>query len=500
LQVLVVGGEHAFVQGTLAEKLKAVGLTIGEHWDWSVRRPPNKAQGGCGGVIVLHDMVGHTLSNAAKEAATKANIPFVLIPRKFSAALPVLERAGLVQPVGKAPAPEPVKAPLPVEVAVEVAPVKPQANPSTPSEELTEWTGMVLENNFAATDEAVVNEVLPYAGKLPLPKVKAEIARVREDMRQRWLTYKPIDQCATLESAVLNWFRNTQQNLEDPQALNRIRQDGLNVFGVALPEAFLLKIGFQNWELRKVFTRERVRLGVRNGDQLLWSMSEVERAQFTEWVVTVSTTAPGKPCAPCPVKLSLQGQPLESASLILRVCPGLRRNEASQVYVNITKSELGPHYLQAIQWAHQTMPLVAPAPVVVAPAPVVVVAPAPVVADIVSRCMQVLFGEVSAEDLDRDSDKYLRLAGAFKTAYEAVQQSAQSLAAGGNTDTVDTLVREEAAGILALRELTEIEANRKAAYEAVQAAQEAFLQAQENFNNLQKKAHEVESRISALRG
>jgi hypothetical protein len=91
------------------------------------------------------------------------------------------------------------------------------------------------------------------------------------------------------------------------------------------------------------------------------------------------------------------------------------------------------------------------------------------------------------------------LAGAFKTAYEAVQQSAQSLAAGGNTDTVDTLVREEAAGILALRELTEIEANRKAAYEAVQAAQEAFLQAQENFNNLQKKAHEVESRISALR-
>ena len=49
LQVLVVGGEHAFVQGTLAEKFKAIGLTIGEHWDWSVRRPPNKAQGGCEG-------------------------------------------------------------------------------------------------------------------------------------------------------------------------------------------------------------------------------------------------------------------------------------------------------------------------------------------------------------------------------------------------------------------------------------------------------------------
>ena len=505
----MVGGEHAFVHGTLAEKFKSVGLTIGEHWDWSVRRPPNKAQGSCGGVVVLHDMVGHHLSNAAKEAATKANIPFVLIPRKFSAALPVLERAGLVQPGVEAPAPS-----TPTQTEEVVSPVKTPTTPTVPSEELTEWTGMVLENNFAATDEVVMAEVGPYATGLPMPKVKAEIARVREKMRQQWQSYRPTDQCKSLESAVLNWFRSTKLNLEDTGTLSRVRKDGLGVFGVHIPEAFLLKIGFQPWELRGAFTRERVRLGVHNGDQMLSAMSEAERAEFAAWVESVCATSSGKPCIPCPVKLPLSSQPLEGVSVILRVSPNLRRNEASRVYINITKSGLGPNYLQAIQWAHQMMPLVipAPAPVVATPAPAPVVAtpaPAPVVTtpapapakiDVVSRCMQVLFGEVSAEDLNRDPDQYLRLAGAFKTAHNAVQQSARSLAAGGNTDTVDTLVREEAANILALQQLAEIEVNRKAAYEAVRAAQEAFQQAQENFANLQKKAAEVESRISALRG
>jgi hypothetical protein len=502
LQVLVVGGEHAFVQGTLAEKFRAIGITIGEHWDWSVRRPPNKAQGNCAGVVVLHDMVGHHLSNAAKEAAAKANIPFVLIPRKFSAALPVLERAGLVKPiVVEAPAPEPV---TPVEV---VAPVE---TPTTASEELIEWTGMVLENNFAATDEALVAEVLPYAAGLPIPLVKAEITRARANMRQQWQSYRPIDQCKSLEGAVANWFRSTNMNLEDSGTLSRVRKDSQKVFGVRVPEDFLFKLGFQSWELRGAFTRERVRLGVRNGDQMLLAMSEVERAQFAEWVESVGTTPSGKPCSPCPVNLPLNGQPLEGVSVILRVSPNLRRNEASRVYINITKSGLGPNYLQAIQWAHQVMPplnvapVVAPIPPVAVPVPVAVPTPpvavptTPVAVYTVPRCVQVLFGEVSLDDLN--SDQYIRLAGAFKTAYDAVQQSARSLAAGGNTGIVDTLVREEAANILAQRELAEIEASRTAAYEAVQAAQEAFLQAQENFNNLLKKATEVESRISALRG
>lgn len=487
LQVLVVGGEHAFVHGTLAEKFKTVGITIGEHWDWSVRRPPNKAQGGCGGVIVLHDMVGHHLSNAAKEAATKANIPFVLIPRKFSAALPVLERAGLVQPGVEAPQPS-----TPTQTEEVVPPVKTPATPTVLSEELTEWTGMVLENNFAATDEAVMVEVGPYAAGLPMPKVKAEIDRVREKMRKQWQNYRPADQCKPLESAVLNWFRSTKLNLEDTGTLSRVRKDGFGVFGVHIPEAILLKIGFQPWELRGAFTRERVRLGVHNGDQVLLAMNAAERAQFAAWVESVCVTPPGKPCTPCPVTLPFKSQPLEGVSVILRVSPNLRRNEASRVYINITKSGLGPNYLQAIQWGHQMMPLATPAP---APE---VATPAPAQFDV--RCMQVLFGEVSVEDLSRDPDQYLRLAGAFKTAYNAVQQSARSLAAGGNTDTVDILVREEAANIIALQELAEIEASRKAAYEAVRAAQEAFQKAQENFASLQKKASEVEFRISSLRG
>lgn len=102
--VLVVGGEHRFVQGTLSSNLARHGMLVLGHWDWKMRQPPNTLPSNAEVVYIATDMVGHNLSNAANALAQKAGIPVVNGTRKWSESSGRLLRAGY---------PEVVQTPLP---------------------------------------------------------------------------------------------------------------------------------------------------------------------------------------------------------------------------------------------------------------------------------------------------------------------------------------------------------------------------------------------------
>ena len=94
LTVLVVGGEHRFVQGTLSSNLARHGMLVVGHWDWKMRQPPTSLPTGLHCVYVATDMVGHNLSNAAVALAKASNITVVNGTRKWAESSGRLVRAG----------------------------------------------------------------------------------------------------------------------------------------------------------------------------------------------------------------------------------------------------------------------------------------------------------------------------------------------------------------------------------------------------------------------
>ena len=94
LTVLVVGGEHRFVQGTLSSNLARHGMLVVGHWDWKLRQPPTSLPTGLHCVYVATDMVGHNLSNAAVALAKASNITLVNGTRKWAESSSRIVRAG----------------------------------------------------------------------------------------------------------------------------------------------------------------------------------------------------------------------------------------------------------------------------------------------------------------------------------------------------------------------------------------------------------------------
>jgi hypothetical protein len=92
--VLVVGGEHRFVQGTLSSNLARHGMLVVGHWDWKLRQPPTSLPTGLHCVYVATDMVGHNLSNAAVALAKASNITLVNGTRKWAESSSRIVRAG----------------------------------------------------------------------------------------------------------------------------------------------------------------------------------------------------------------------------------------------------------------------------------------------------------------------------------------------------------------------------------------------------------------------
>lgn len=472
MQVLVVGGEHAFVHGTFASKLEKVGVTIGSHWDWTVRRPPSVIPKGCAGVVVLHDMVGHHLSNAAKDAAGTAALPFALVPRKFSAALPILQQAGIVS--------QEVDADEPID--------EPTAETGPPPDEVSElqsWIHLVLETGFALSDREVAERVVDTTTD-SLDAVMGEVARVRASLKADWSARKRTPHAERFFRTVAgNWARSKNIDPDDPDALNRLRAEARTVFGTYLPESVLADIGFHVWEMRGLFSRERVRTGIAEADRLYASMTPDERTRMREWLGD-----PNQDYADRGKILNhVRGRPLRAVGLFLRCNPDLSTTAIGRAYNRLTGSGLGPFYADAAQW----MVGRTPAPVVVdialgwnptrtdtteatptvEPTSTVEATPTVEASPTVEPTPTVEATPGPNDDLN------LRLLPAFWKSVEAV-------ADGGTPDEIVRLVGEYAAALVERRELESVDAE-------LRAAEEAFLAAQE-------KARVTRERIARMRG
>ena len=427
MQVLVVGGEHAFVHGTFASKLEGVGVNIGSHWDWTMRRPPQVIPKGCKGVVVLHDMVGHHLSNAAKDAASSAGIPFALVPRKFSAALPVLQRAGIVS----------ANVSVSEDAAVEV-------ETPTPDSELQSWVTLVLESAFASSDEVVAARVAEMMSG-SVSGIAATVAQRRAEMRASWSTARRTpDADRSFTAAATAWGNDLKVDTDDPLSLARVRAEARTVFGTSPPDAVLTNIGFQIWELRGAFSRDRIRMGVAHGDRVYAGMTPEDRAGLSGWLTDGADFA-GRAAAVA----NMRGRPVEALTVLLRCVPDLSATAAARSYSKLTGANLGPFYYDAVKWmlGRTPAPTVETIPAVVAPPPAM------------------------PEAFDALKDEVVQVAHE-RAVLDAFEAAVESVANGGTADALIRLVNAAAAERIEKRELEAADAELRVAEELFKAAQE----------------------------
>jgi len=91
-KVLVIGGELSFVEGRLANQLRAHGLVIEKVWPWDKQAgsfPENIEV-----VFVMTDMASHRLNDAAQAQAKSRNIPIIYGGRKYAHNVERLNAAG----------------------------------------------------------------------------------------------------------------------------------------------------------------------------------------------------------------------------------------------------------------------------------------------------------------------------------------------------------------------------------------------------------------------
>ncbi len=452
MDVLVVGGEHAFVTGPFASKLARVGVNLHTHWDWALRRPPGTLPKQCKGVVVVHDMVSHALSDAAKDLAVAADVPFALISRKFSAALPVLKQAGIAQ----------IDA-----LTIEDAPDQEEDDLSM--NDLKTWISLSLEANFEAPDESLVAEAVAFDPTQPVDAVEALVRETRAAMRESWRKIHSNSAYAkSLSHTAGAWVRRQMPsvNMEDSTTLPMLRSKSVALFGVGVPESVLVDVGFHTWEIRGVMTRQRVRTAVAAGDAILRT-ADVQR--FVEWI--------DKGTGPCPLQMK-GGQPLEVVSVILRACPDMAPNMVGRVYRRITNSGLGPYYVAAVNWAHENS-MDAPtvdAPTVDAPTvDAVEDSPSDAIDPRAAEVLRALFGG------DKIPDDAATIARDARCALNAVDADAAAVADGREPTETAAMVSSRAADIIAARDLDALAAKQAEAEAALKAAEDAYLHAQEEF-------------------
>ena len=464
MQILVVGGEHAFVHGTFAMRLGEVGVNIGAHWDWAVRRPPQVVPKGCKGVVVLHDMVGHHLSNAAKDAASSAGVPFALVPRKFSAALPVLQKAGIVSMTA-------VTTAMDSDSVVEVKPINSDLS------DRRAWIALMIEGNITASDEEITRMTSEYIPGSDLSDVLREVPVVRSDLRAQWSATRRTDEAEkSLRGAAKAWLTRKAPDVDDPKSIQTVRTEAHTLFGTTLPLPVWVDAGFQVWEVRGFITRERIRTCVAAGVAMYGALTTSEIRQLRTWLETAEVLK--TPMSTYPLNMTFRGRPMEAMVLFLLCYPQLTMAAAQRAYLAATGSGLGPYYYEAMTWALSKgyMPSPITVQVVAEIKPAKAVPPAVVDNGIVMETEPIPVtthvGNVAMAEM--------------LPIYEAVMAAAASLAAGGDTSGLDKMVRGMAAKIIEQQELESAESELKAA-EALFKAAEA-------------KAVATRARLAALRG
>jgi len=109
-RVLLVGGQAEFIARKVIPRLETLRapdgapVSVPRHVAWKTDRFPSD-YGGMDSVMVVTDMVSHTLSNAARDHAKRRGVPYVPISRKWLESAASLTRHGYRAPLPEASAP-----------------------------------------------------------------------------------------------------------------------------------------------------------------------------------------------------------------------------------------------------------------------------------------------------------------------------------------------------------------------------------------------------------
>jgi hypothetical protein len=493
MDVLVVGGEHSFVQGTFATRLKSIGVFIRTHWDWNGNHTPTSLPANCQGVIVLREMVSHGLSNAAKAIAAEANVPFALVSRKWSVALPVLQQIGIVATTPTAPSND----------ELEKEPTKENG----PLEDLSAWVALILESDFAATDRAVADKASEMVPGMPMTTLEDAVRDMRATMRKAWSAKsRSADAERTLRAAMQEWLGRSTFDPEDSQSLARLRSSAQSLFGVPILEELLVGRGYQSWEIRGMLTRERVRTAVRNADAMIAALPPGEFDAFRAWVLQERDNGKSQ-LAICPLNISLRGLPAEGLTFLLRAVPDINAATATRVYPKMSGTGFGAYYYHAVVWALAQFP--APARVAITPEPPPVVhtpEPPPVIntpepppgpaedPSLLNQLKQVLVGSPASSEAD-----LIQRAKEARTILDALEAAAMSLASGGDAAAINALVQAKAESIKAERSKQELEAAEQEAAEADHAFRHAVQMKEEAETEITRLEQELEEARKTMR-
>lgn len=114
-QILIGGGASSLVFGNLSRKLNKANLKVEWHVSDIDGGKYTNLPAACEGVIILRDMIGHTLFYSIVAEAKKQGIPLAAIPRKWSHAEPILRLQGFL------PDAHPLKKAAPQDVVLQTA-------------------------------------------------------------------------------------------------------------------------------------------------------------------------------------------------------------------------------------------------------------------------------------------------------------------------------------------------------------------------------------------
>jgi len=177
-QVVVVGGDPAYVRDTLGKKLISVGVNPERHYGWGYKGPVNLPDG-CDGLLLLAKEASSGLSRQARDAVRKADLPLAeCSERKFAHMLQALKTVGLVDGEG----------PTNVEKAEAPAP-EPKEDKEHPSlQETAEWATLYIEDKPERTNQDIVAQIKKEKATNGFSEddLLAVVKGVRTQLLQQW--------------------------------------------------------------------------------------------------------------------------------------------------------------------------------------------------------------------------------------------------------------------------------------------------------------------------
>ena len=166
MNAIVIGGAESLLAGAYGKKMAAHNV----HILWHEVRPSRLEMlpEACQGVIIIKDLVSHSLAGSAIALAKMKGIPFVQVTRKFSHAYPIMRDSGFLAEVKAAPLPS-VTAVVPSEALSDNPSNRALSEPETPTPIETKETHMTNKQDHDELNDAMdlIFRDDPYCIKYP---------------------------------------------------------------------------------------------------------------------------------------------------------------------------------------------------------------------------------------------------------------------------------------------------------------------------------------------